>query len=88
MDYARDPHGASLRMACRTVGISDSGYRYQPDTSIDEPVIQALQKAVERYPAYGFSKLFKILRHWDHLWNHKRVYRLYSELNLNKTAQR
>jgi len=84
VDYARQQHGASLRMACRAVGISDSVYRYQPDTSKDEPVIQALQQAVERYPAYGFSKLFKILRRWGHPWNHKRVYRLYCELNLNK----
>ena len=43
-----------------------------------------LQEAVERYPAYGFSKLFKILRRWGHGWNHKRVYRLYCALNLNK----
>ena len=44
-----------------------------------------LQEAVERYPAYGFSKLFKILRRWGgHSWNHKRVYRVYCELNLNK----
>ena len=50
----------------------------------DEEVIAALQTAVERYPAYGFSKLFKILRRWGHHWNHKRVYRLYCELNLNK----
>ena len=71
-------------MACRTVGISDSVYRYQPDTQKDEPVIQALQKAVERYPAYGFSKLFTILRRWGYPWNHKRIYRLYCELNLNK----
>jgi len=47
-------------------------------------VIAALQEAVERYPAYGFSKLFKILRRWGHPWNHKRVYRLYCSLNLNK----
>ncbi len=84
VDYARQQHGASLRLACRAVGISDSVYRYQPDTKKDEPVIQALQKAVERYPAYGFSKLFKILRRWGHPWNHKRIYRLYCELNLNK----
>jgi putative transposase len=84
VDYARRHHGASLRLACRVVGISDSVYRYRPDTRKDEPVIQALQAAVERYPAYGFSKLFKVLRRWGHGWNHKRVYRLYCELKLNK----
>jgi putative transposase len=45
-------------------------------------VIAVLQTAVERYPAYGFSKLFKILRRWGHGWNHKRVYRVYCLLNL------
>lgn len=74
----------SLRRACRVVGISGSVYKYRPDTQKDVPVIEALQKAVERYPAYGFSKLFKILRRWGYPWNHKRVYRLYSQLNLNK----
>ena len=74
----------SLRRACRVIGISDALYRYQPDRTKDEPVIAALQEAVERYPAYGFSKLFKILRRWGHPWNHKRVYRLYCWLNLNK----
>lgn len=47
-------------------------------------MIAKLQEAVERYPAYGFSKLFKMLRRWGHPWNHKRVYRLYCELKLNK----
>ena len=47
-------------------------------------MVAKLQEAVERYPAYGFSKLFKIMRRWGHSWNHKRVYRLYCALNLNK----
>jgi putative transposase len=74
----------SQRRACRVVGISESVYRYQPDAHRDDKVIMTLQEAVERYPAYGFSKLFKILRRWGHSWNHKRVYRLYCLLNLNK----
>ena len=84
VDYAREVHSASQRRACRVVGISDSVYRYQPDIHRDDEVIIRLQEAVERYPAYGFSKLFKMLRRWGHRWNHKRVYRLYCELNLNK----
>ena len=76
----------SQRRACRVVGISDSVYRYQPDAHRDDEVIMTLQEAVERYPAYGFSKLFKILRRWGHGWNHKRVYRLYCLLNLQQTA--
>ena len=44
----------------------------------------ALQRVVECYPVYGFSKLFKVLKRKGHNWNHKRVYRLYCELKLNK----
>ena len=84
MDYLKQAHGVSLRRACRIAGISDSVYRYRPDTSRDEPVIAALQSATERYPDYGFSKLFKVLQRWGHGWNHKRVHRLYCALNLNK----
>lgn len=71
-------------MACRAVGISDSVYRYKPNAHGDDPVTLKLQEAVERYPAYGFSKLLRILLRWGHMWNHKRVYWLYCGLNLNK----
>ena len=54
-----ETHGASQRLACRAVGISRSVHRYQPDKQRNDPVIAALQAVVERYPAYGFRKLFK-----------------------------
>ncbi|MEJ1471472.1 MAG: IS3 family transposase [Candidatus Sedimenticola sp. (ex Thyasira tokunagai)] len=83
VDYAIQEHGVSIRLACRAAGISGSVYRYCPNTSKDEPVIAALQEMAERYPAYGFSKLFKILRRHGHPWNHKRIYRVYCLLKLN-----
>lgn len=70
-------------MTCRAVGIRDSVYRYRPDPHRDDEVITKLQKAVERYPAYGFGKLFKALKRWGHAWNHKRVNRMYCSLKLN-----
>lgn len=66
------------------VGIGDSVYRYQLDQTRDNKVIAKLIEAAERYPAYGFSKLYKILRCWGHGWNYKRVHRIYCELKLNK----
>lgn len=39
---------------------------------------------MERYPAYGFSKLSKALRRQGLRWNHKRVYRVYCLLNPRK----
>jgi len=46
-------------------------------------VITAIQAVVERCPAYGFNKVFTVLRRAGHPWNHKRVYRLYCVLKLN-----
>ena len=83
MDYARQEHDSSLRRACRLIGISDSSYRYRPMMNKDHAVIAGIQAAVERYPAYGFGKLLHILRRQGHAWNHKRVHRVYCQLNLN-----
>ena len=82
MDYARQEHDSSLR-ACRLISISDSSYRYRPMMNKDHAVIAGIQVAVERYPAYGFGKLFHILRRQGHAWNRKRVHRVYCPLNLN-----
>lgn len=73
----------SVRQACRAFSLSRTVYHYRPDMLRDEPVISALQQAAERYPRYGFSKLFQILRRQGHAWNHKRVHRIYCLLKLN-----
>ncbi|MBT0318426.1 IS3 family transposase [Morganella morganii] len=75
--------GLSIRQACRSLNLSRTVYHYRPDTTRDEPVIVALQAAAERYPRYGFPKLFRILRRQGYSWNHKRIYRIYCLLKLN-----
>jgi len=72
-----------VRQACRALSLSRTVYHYRPDALRDEPVISALQEAAERYPRYGFSKIFQILRRQGHHWNHKRVHRVYCLLKLN-----
>jgi putative transposase len=83
VDLLVSEHGLSERRSCAAVRLSRSVYYYQPDTTRDDPVIEALLSAVERYPRYGFRKLFLILRREGHDWNHKRVYRVYCQLKLN-----
>ena len=76
-------HRLSIRRSCAAVRLSRSVYGYRPNKSRDEEVIKALESAVDRYPRYGFGKLFLILRRAGYTWNHKRVYRIYCELKLN-----
>lgn len=73
----------SIRQACRTVLLSRTVYFYQPDTRRGEPVILAFTELAERYPRYGFKKLFQLLRRQGKVWNHKRVHRIYCVLKLN-----
>ena len=52
----------SIRQACRMLSLSRTVCFCQPDTRRDEPVIQVLTELAERYPRYGFKKLFQLLR--------------------------
>lgn len=83
MDYAKRTVGASTTVACKVLSISRTVYRYQPDAKRDEPVILALQELADKYPRYGFGKMFPILRRRGFSWNHKRVHRVYCALKLN-----
>ncbi len=46
------------------------------------PLIEdQLLRLVEKYPAIGFWKSFHQIRRKGYGWNHKRVYRTYSQLS-------
>jgi len=83
VEYAVGAHGLSVRRACRAVALSRTVYTYRPKPNRDEEVIAVLHELVERFPRYGFKKLFQMTRRRGHRWNHKRVYRIYCGLRLN-----
>lgn len=76
-------HGISVSRACKLLSLPRSRFYYRSSKD-DRDVIAALQKLAEAHPAYGFRKLFAYLRRAGHKWNHKRVYRVYRLLLLNK----
>lgn len=47
-------------------------------------MILALQQLADAHPVYGFRKLQALLRREGKVWNHKKVYRIYKLLQLNK----
>lgn len=79
----RSEHGLSIRQACAAIGLQRSVYHYRPDQRRDDPVIEVLAELAERYPRYGFRKLFVKVRGRGHRWNHKRVHRVYCSMKLN-----
>lgn len=81
--YAIEAHGLSERHACRLLSLSRSVYRYRPKRPDDGEIVAQLLQIAERKPRWGFGKMFGLLRHQGHRWNHKRVQRVYRELKLN-----
>ena len=77
-------HGLSERRACAAVGLERSVYHYEPRPNRDQPIITLLLELAWQRPEQGFGKLFRRLRRMGHRWNHKRVYRIYCSLKLNK----
>jgi putative transposase len=63
--------------------MSRTAYYYEPKLSDDNEIIDALKGLVEKHQRWGFPKCFKRLRKLGYHWNHKRVYRVYTELKLN-----
>jgi len=77
--------GLSVRLACRAVGISETCYRYQPKLSSENAEIADwLVRLTHNQRNWGFGLCFLYLRNVKgFVWNHKRVYRIYRELELN-----
>lgn len=83
--HAVQKHGISVRMACICLGVSQSCYHYQPKLNSENALIADwLLRLTEAQKQWGFGLCFLYLRNVKHFtWNHKRVYRIYRELELN-----
>lgn len=75
----------SIALACRTFSISETCYRYQTKLSDDNALIAELLLGITQSQRnWGFGLCFLYLRNVKkYTWNHKRVYRIYRELELN-----
>jgi putative transposase len=80
-------HGGrtNIRHACTTFDLSQTAYRYQPKRSDEDALIADwLMRLTTAFRDWGFGLCFLYLRNVKRLgWNHKRVYRIYRELELN-----
>jgi len=83
--WAVEEKGLSIRLACEAFGLSEGGYRYQPKLNAENArIAQWLMRLTENRRNWGFGLCFLYLRNVKgFLWNHKRVYRIYRELELN-----
>lgn len=79
-----EAHGVSVSQACRATAIDRKTFSYEHKNKTGDAMIEdLLKKYAAQYPTYDFVKLFNLIRQKNYLFNHKRVYRIYCELQLN-----
>ena len=76
-------HNIAVSRACKIVKLVRSQYYYNSKKD-DTVVVDSLQELAFKHPSYGFRKLFAYLGKSGKPWNHKKVYRIYKLLKLNK----
>lgn len=78
-------HGVNIALACRTFVVSETCYCYSPLLSDEnEHIADLLIGLTDARKTRGFGLCFLHLRKAKgYSWNHKRVYRIYCELELN-----
>ena len=77
--------GVSIALACRTFSISECCYRYERKLCDgNAEIADWLVRLTTNRRTWGFGLCFLYLRNVKgYGWNHKRVYRIYCELELN-----
>lgn len=81
--YAQNEYKISIRQACILFSIRQSVYYYRCKPKDDEPIREHLAELAELHSRWGFWMMHHHLRNLSHAWNHKRVYRIYTEMGLN-----
>ena len=77
--------GLVIRVACAVFSISESCYRYESKQNAEnEEIANWLIRLTDNHRNWGFGLCYLYLRNVKNFgWNHKRVYRIYRELELN-----
>jgi len=83
--WAVQTKGLSVRRACADFMLSQTCYRYERRRSAqNEQIADWLVRLTHNQRNWGFGLCFLYLRNVKGFgWNHKRVYRIYRELELN-----
>ena len=78
-------YNISIRFACVCLGISESCFYYQSKRNDENrEIAHWLLRLTDNKKRWGFGLCFLYLRNVKGFkWNHKRVYRIYRELELN-----
>jgi len=76
--------GISVRLACQIFTVSETCYRYEAKKNAEnEQIANWLLRLTDNHRNWGFGLCYLYLRNVKGFkWNHKRIYRIYKELEL------
>lgn len=80
--YLQEVFEVSVSRSCKTIGLPKSIYYYQ-SVKDDRAVIEKLQELSVLKPTRGFRYYYNRIRNEGTQWNHKRVKRVYNDMQLN-----
>lgn len=83
MNYAKEEQGVSTRQALKLFAIQPSVYYYQCKPNDDDQIRAELAQLAQLHHRWGFWMMHHYLRRLNFLWNHKKVYRVYTDMQLN-----
>ena len=83
--HAYQHHSISIKHVCQIFSISECCYRYKAKLSDEnQQIADWLLRLTTTHKRWGFGLCYLYLRNIkDFKWNHKRIYRIYRELELN-----
>jgi len=86
--WVRDAFRVSSRAACRATGVGRSFIAYRSRRPPQEALRRRLRELAAARVSYGYLRLHKLLRREGWPVNHKRVYRLYRQEELQLRRKR
>jgi putative transposase len=78
-----DNYPISERKACKTIGLPRTTFSYIPVVKQDDIFIQLLADLVQKHVSIGFWQSYHRIRRMEIIVNHKKLYRIYTQMKLN-----
>jgi putative transposase len=82
-EYLIKEHEISERQAFKEVGLDQSAARYKRKPKQDAEVTSQLQELMDKQPPISFWQSYYRIRRKGFIWNHKRIYWVYTDLERN-----
>jgi len=78
-----------VRVICRGFSVSRATlYRYLSSPVSQDPLSKRITELAYKHPQYGYRRIRALLKKEGRVVNHKKVYRLYTRLSLQKEVKR